>query len=259
MTDPVPASPSPAVTRAFAILHAIAGAAQPLGPSALARHLGIAKSSISNLCRALEAEGALQRVDRGYVLGRTLAELGGAFLSEVDEVRNFYRTVNRAADQHPNTIQLATLTNGLEVVYLARRDGSQPVRLASEIGRRLPASCTAVGKALLAQLPVDELDALLADADPLPRPTRRSITTMEELRFELQRIRDRGYAIDDGEMADSVVCVGVALPMTVYRRQPMAVSLTLMQAVATQELIESSVNLLRDLAAELAGAPLPDR
>src|SRR6266545_4614066 len=72
-------------------------------------------------------------------LGRRLAELGGAYLATVDQVQEFYELADRLPVASEETTQMAVL-DGLEVTYVARHDGRQPIRLASEIGRRLPAS-----------------------------------------------------------------------------------------------------------------------
>src|SRR2546422_867304 len=79
--------------------------------------------------------------------------------------------------------------DGLEVPYLARHDGRQPVRHSSGVGRRLPAFSTATGKAALASLDDDELDRRLAGMTTLPQPTRHSHRTVDELRVDLEHIR----------------------------------------------------------------------
>ena len=141
---------APAVTRAAAILDLLAeNGSVPAGPSELARRLGLPKSSIANICAALVDTGLVRRVGTGFTLGRKLAELGGAYLTSVDLVQEFYEACNELAAGSEETVQLAVL-DGVEMTYLARHDGKQPVRLTSQIGRRLPASVTATGKAALA-------------------------------------------------------------------------------------------------------------
>src|SRR4051794_15303954 len=76
---------APAVTRAAAILEILAeDASSPLGPSELARRLGLPKSSIANICSALADAGLVRRIGTGFALGRKVAELGGAYLAAVD-------------------------------------------------------------------------------------------------------------------------------------------------------------------------------
>ena len=142
----------PAVTRAALILDVLAETAgEPVGPSELARRLALPKSSIANICGALADAGLVRRVGTGFALGRRLAELGGAYLATVDQVQEFYEASRQLEAGSEETVQFAVL-DGLEMTYLARHDGRQPVRLTSGIGRRLPASSTATGKAALASL-----------------------------------------------------------------------------------------------------------
>ena len=141
---------APAVTRAAVILDLLAeNGGVAAGPSELARRLGLPKSSIANICAALADAGLARRVGTGFALGRKLAELGGAYLASVDQVQEFYDACHELEVGSEETIQLAVL-DGIEMTYLARHDGRQPVRLTSQIGRRLPASVTATGKAALA-------------------------------------------------------------------------------------------------------------
>lgn len=247
----------PAVARAAAILEALALAnGQPLGPSELSRQLGIAKSSVANLCQALVDAGLAQRAGTGYRLGRRLAHLGAAYLATVDFVREFHDSLPEL-DGLPETLQLAILTDELEVVYLARRDGTSPVRLASEIGRNLPANCTATGKVMLASLPTEEVDRRLDGVTHLPGLTSRSITNPAKLRTELQRVRERGYAVDDEEVVDGVMCLAKAV-RTGSGDGPAAVSLTVLKASVTldhlEDLVERLDILVKELDSRLSGS-----
>jgi DNA-binding IclR family transcriptional regulator len=82
---------APAVTRAAAILDVLAESpAMPSGPSELGRRLGLPKSSIANILNAMAEAGLVRRSGSGFILGRKLAELGGAYLAAVDLVQEFY-------------------------------------------------------------------------------------------------------------------------------------------------------------------------
>ena len=147
----------------------------------------------------------------GYGLGRKVAELGGAYLASVDLVQEFYDASRELPAASDETIQLAVL-DGLEMTYLARHDGRQQVRLTSGIGRRLPATSTATGKAALAALDERELERRLADDHELPRLTVNSIATVDALRADVEAVRRRGHAIDDEETVEGVICFGVVIP-----------------------------------------------
>jgi IclR family transcriptional regulator, blcABC operon repressor len=243
---------SPAVTRAAAILDVLAeNGALALGPSELARRLVLPKSSIANICGALADVGLLRRVGTGFALGRRLAELGGAYLVAVDLVQEFYEACRRLPVGSEETVQLAVL-DGLEMTYLARHDGRQPVRLSSQIGRRLPATSTATGKAALASLDERELERRLAGVTTLPVSTSRSHKHVDALLADIVEVRQRGYAFDDEETIEGMVCYGIAVAGRQPGEGPHAASITLLKARATDERVPALLADLRSLADQLA-------
>ncbi|NYE47769.1 DNA-binding IclR family transcriptional regulator [Spinactinospora alkalitolerans] len=251
---------APAVTRAAAILDVLAEQrGQAVGLAELARRLGAAKSSVSNICNALVDSGLLRRTPEGFGLGRRLVGYAEAYLAGVDIVREFQDVCRSRGASVDETVQLAVLSEaGLEVVYLARRDGRRPVVLASQIGRPLPATTTATGKAMLAELSAPELAARLEGAAPLPRLTQRSITDAGELRRDLAAVRDRGYALDEGETVEGLLCLAATVPGTASRGQAAAVSFTGLAAGFSARRQEERAAELRALARELGarmGAP----
>lgn len=252
---------APAVTRAAAILDLLARmGGEAAGARELARLLSAPKSSIMNVCIALVETGLLRRTASGFALGPKLAELGGAYLTTVNEVQAFYETCPQLPVASEETIQLARL-DGLEMTYLAQHDGRHVTYLASEIGRRMPASCTATGKATLAQLDDAELKARFAGST-LPRLTPHSHRTFGSLLLDIQGVRQRGYAVDDEESTEGIVCLSVAVP----RRRPAdpsyAVSITILKArsdaARREELVADLVrlaNLLSNSGHSLGASP----
>jgi IclR family transcriptional regulator, blcABC operon repressor len=242
---------APAVTRAAAILDVLAeNPAVPTPLSDLARRLRLPKSSVANITGALVDAGLVLRVDSGFRLGRRLAELGGAYLATVDHVQEFSELADQMAIASEETMQMAVL-DGLEVTYVARHDGRQPIRLASDIGRRLPASCTALGKAALASLDPSVLAERLRGVETLPALTPNSHRRVADLLDDLDEVRRRGYAIDDEETAEGIVCLGVAIPRRAADA-PYAVSVTLLKARADDARREAVLADLRRLARLLA-------
>lgn len=265
MTGTPPSEPhslSPAVTRAGTILDLLAASREPMGVSVLARSLRLPKSSVANICATLVDSGLLRTVGGGYALGAKLAQLGSAYLAGVDQVTLFQTAVNRLTLGRRETAQLATLGDGLDVIYLARRDGTFPVRLVSAPGAVLPASCAATGKAMLASLAPGELAARLDCRRPFPRLTARSITSLRALRAELNQIRSQGYAVDREEVVEGVVCIAIAVPPARTDDPPLAVSFTLLapraQPVQLTRLADELKVVARDIASAL-GAPTVGR
>lgn len=243
---------APAVTRAAAILEQLARRdGTPAGPSELARELRLPKSSIANVLAALAEAGLVRRIGTGFALGRKLAELGGEYLATVDQVQEFYEVCRHLPAAAEETVQLAVL-DGLDMIYLARHDGTQPVRLTSGIGRRLPASCTATGKAALASLDRRELNRRLDGVTGLPRLTPHSHATVEALLADLEQVRARGYAEDDEETVEGVVCYAVPVPERRSGEGPFAASITLLKARAAPDRAPALVADLRWLSGQLA-------
>jgi DNA-binding IclR family transcriptional regulator len=116
------------------------------------------------------------------------------------------------------TVHLAIL-DCTEMLYVGKVDSSQSVHMHCIIGTRNPLYCTALGKAVLAFLPREERDALLDQITLMPR-TPYTITDKAVLADHLERVRARGYAIDDREVEESIRCVSA--PIFDHTGQPIA-------------------------------------
>ena len=245
-------SPAPAVTRAAAVLDLLSQPdIGPVGLADLSRQLGLPKSSIGNLCSALEDVGLVRRANGGYLLGSRLLELGSAYLRSIHELEDFHETCRSLRTVSQETVLFATL-DGVDTLYLARHDGEQPIRLASDVGRRLPAGCTALGKAMLATLEPDSVAERYRQLSTFPVLTANSNQNLTELLEDLERTRDRGYALDDEENTPGVMCVAVALSAADPNRPRRAVSATMLRARVTDSLRDLIVADLRQLAAHLS-------
>ncbi|MBC7518234.1 MAG: IclR family transcriptional regulator [Microbacteriaceae bacterium] len=241
-------SPVPAVLRATKILEVMARHNGPMSSSDIARETMLAKSSVSNLLATLQTAGMARQVSRGWVLGFRVLELGQSVLSSTDLISEFRRKVGMLDILREETALIGVL-DGLEVLYLARHNGNQPVRLAIDIGQRLPAVVTSLGKAMLASLPEDEMLDRLSTIREMPRLTNHSYRTMSELRGDLDDIRVRGYSIDDQQNTSGITCFGVAITGL---NQPTAVSSTMISHRATPQLRDRLILDLRSLARQLS-------
>ena len=243
---------APAVGRAVRVLGLLAEArGRPLGISDIARALGIAKSSMSNLLVALEEGRLVERTDAGYLLGRRTVELGGAYLATFDQVREFYKVCGESPVLNRELVQLAVLDR-TEVLYLARHEGRAPLRLSAGIGDRYPASLTAVGKALLARLTPAEVAVRFADPASRPRWTERSETSLEGLQRDLAGVRERGWSLDEGQVHPLVVGVAMAVPPRASGEQTFAVGVSMISSTPTDP--EPTDEHRRQVVDELASA-----
>jgi DNA-binding IclR family transcriptional regulator len=201
-------------------------------------------SSTASICNALEEERLVARRNGGYVLGLRTVELAQRCLADLDPLADFSDVISRYETLRHETVQLAML-DGFDMLYVARRDADQPLRIQSSVGKRLPVNCTAVGKASLALLPPEERVL----PKKLPALTSRSIVDPAELRAAIEESALRGYAIDDEETSDGVMCFGVArrhLGSEIY-----GVSVTLLKARVDADLERAIVRDLRDAADSL--------
>ncbi len=240
-------TPSPAAFRAIQVLETISRRSAPMTITEIAVAIPLAKSSVSNLLESLEAAGVVRRAQGGWTLDYKALEIGQAVLTSTDLVAEFRRLTGQQRFLARETTLLAVL-DGVDVLYVARHDGQQEIRLASDIGRRLPAVVTALGKAMLASLPDVELERRLATIETMPRPTSRSHRTVDELRRDLAACRARGYAIDDEQNTPGVTCFSVALSGA---RQPTAVSTTLLTQRVTPQHRERLIADLGTLSTSL--------
>jgi DNA-binding IclR family transcriptional regulator len=249
------ASPAPAVTRASAVLDALAASATGrLTLSDLARELDIPKSSTSNLLLALEEARLVSRQGQDFALGRKLVELGAAYLSRLDEVQEFYRYCEQAPTLSGETVRIAML-EGMNVIYLARYEGHPAVRLTSNIGDKMPVSLCAVGKVLIARLHDHDLAEKFPDDLELPVMTPKSLRTGAELKAQIRQIREQGYAFEDEESTTGVVCLAVAVPTRGAHGPSLGLSVTALKATYSPEQGAQMVKELQELAHSL-GNPM---
>ena len=197
----------PAVARAVRLLDALAAAREPMSLSTLTRTLALPKSTVHNLCLTLVQTGLLTRFENGtYHLGLHVMDLAHAFVARTDLTVEFVRVWESLALLPEETIILSVL-DGADVVYVACRNGSRPLGVNFRIGMRLPANCTASGKALLSSLSPQRVAELMRTAGFRPL-TRKSVASLGVLQRQLATSRARGFAVDDEETRDGMLCFG---------------------------------------------------
>lgn len=185
---------------------------RPMRLTEVARATALPVSTTHRLLGELTKWGFVDRVDGGYQLGTRLFELGAAVPRERhlrDAALPFMQDLYEVTH---GTIHLAVL-DGHHVLYLEKLSGHRAANAPSRIGGRVPATCTAVGKAQLAELGADAVDDIVTAG--LQRLTRYSITNPARLRAELDDARRHGYAVDREEAALGLGCVAA-----VVRRGP---------------------------------------
>jgi DNA-binding IclR family transcriptional regulator len=197
--------------RSLAIIDALANAREDASLAELAEKVKLHKSTVHRLTSILERHRLVERDTRSgrYRLGLRLFELGSIAMGRFNIRDRAHPHLEKLLYEVDETVHLCALDAG-EVLYLDKMEPSRSVRMASRIGRRNPAHCTSVGKAIMAFLPESETDDILRQHG-LKRLTPKTITTPAELKAELKTIRDRGYSIDNEENEEGVRCIGAAV------------------------------------------------
>ena len=132
--------------------------------------------------------------------------IGQRAITETNLVESALDIMRELRDQVVDTVLIGVREGG-EVVVLDEAVGSRMFCFVSKLGYRVPAYCSAPGKAMLAFLPEKERDAVLAAAK-LVRFNERTITGKEALRRELAAVAAKGYAFDNAEQFEGVYCLG---------------------------------------------------
>ncbi len=233
------------VERTFELLELLADAGGEVALSQLAESSGLPLPTIHRIMRTLLTGGYVrQQPSRRYSLGPKLIRLGETAGRSLGAwARPYLADITDAVGETSNM----AILDGDQVVYVAQVPSPHAMRMFTEVGRQVDAHCTAVGKAMLAQWPVEEVDRLLSRSGMRPR-TERTITDLPTFRAELASIRDTGYAVDDGEQELGVRCVAVAVP-----RSASAISISGPQTRMSLIALDEVVALLRATAVRLAG------
>jgi len=234
---------SQSVIRAARIIDAIA--ADPRTVAELAEAFGLHRSTMFRELQGLEEVGWVRRLGSGrYTLGTRLAALSKEALDSLDLREVGAEHVRRLQRRTGNTVHLAALMDR-SIVYVDKAEDESGVRMYSRIGKAVIPYCSAVGKAILANLDVGGRDAVLAGVT-WQRYTDHTITTRDALDRELALVAARGWAVDDREFEPYVNCIAVPI------RSPLgvvgAISVTAVRMVADLDRLRTHLPALRETA-----------
>jgi len=178
--------------------------------SDLAREQALSKAATYAILQTLLAHGFVADLGSGtgrrYRLGLSLARLGDLAVANIALVDAALPVLRELTAELGLTSRVAILDDGYAVV-VGRVDAPGAVRFDAALGRRELPHCSAVGKALLAVLPMEDAKAILSRGE-LPVRTPHTITDLPRLMAELSLSVRRGYAVDDEEDTEGVACVG---------------------------------------------------
>jgi DNA-binding IclR family transcriptional regulator len=213
------------IGKACDVLDQVAAFARPVRFGELLEHSDFPKATLYRFLQSLTNQGMLSYdPDRQtYAPGLRLVRLAHAAWTQsslAPIARPFLDALSRETGE---TVHLAQLDSG-QVLYVDKRNATQPVEMYSQAGKVGPAYCTGVGKAMMAHLEPDQLAKALSQQS-FHRFTDKTLASEQLLRADLVAIRERGYAVDDEEHEPGIICVACPV-LTEGGRMLGAISIT---------------------------------
>ena len=198
------------IARAGAILRVLGQNSDGLTIRQISHLIGVPRSTVQRIVQALDNENLVisASATSGARLGPALIALA-ALTRQFDIAKIAHPIMTQLARELGETISLAVLDNKKAVV-VDQIPGVHALRAVSALGNSLPLHCSASGKALLAMLPDEELDAFRGRVS-FPAMTRNSIRNWSELARELQWVRQHGFAFDREEHQNGICAVGTVI------------------------------------------------
>ncbi len=240
--------------RALAVLQLLARHGRPMPTMTIARACGIPKSSTHHLLNVMRERNFVSYWEdrRAWTLGVAALEIGSAYMRSGPLHLQGRRHLAQLTEQLNDTSHLAVL-HGTEVIYVDKQEPSGlGIRLVTEVGSRLPAHLTAVGRAMLARLPGDQLQLIYAAYD-FPTRTGNGPRSLAELRRDLEQVRHQGFALDLGMITPGITCV--AAPVLGGDGAPVAaIGISFVGAQKTGEQLQAAAGLVRVASVELSAA-----
>jgi DNA-binding IclR family transcriptional regulator len=184
----------------------------------LSRETRLNKNTVFRVLYTLAEHGYVVKRGHEYELGNKLAELGASRLRRGDLLAVAGPQLDQLRTRFGETVNLGVLDGGA-IRYVDVRESHHRFRLAERIGGSDYLHCTALGKAMLAFLPFDEVRQLVKEQG-MPRQTDLTITTVAAFKAELARVQEQGYALDAEESMAGAFCV--AAPILDGRGRPVA-------------------------------------
>src|SRR5699024_9013513 len=150
-----------------------------------------------------------KEVDQSYSLGSKLGYLSAQYIQQYDLVEYFDREAEKSVKQVQETIQLSIL-EGNDIIYIAKKEGMQKVRIATSPGMRAPAHSTAMGKVLLSALSKEELVESYKNK-AFEKVTNSTVDNLECLIEQTQSLKENGYVIEEEEAVKGFTCIAAPI------------------------------------------------
>ncbi|MDL2264312.1 IclR family transcriptional regulator [Synergistaceae bacterium OttesenSCG-928-I11] len=237
--------------RALDIIEYLSAERQPRGPTDIAAATDLNKTTVYRLLSSLQQRGYIEKNETNgtYRIGVKLVEVASNHINNL-ELQTEARPYLYEMQSELGLIVHLGILDKHEVVYVEKMDINPNLRRYAQIGARVPAQCSSLGKCLLSGLSSDELAHAMRDCR-FPKYTDRTITSLHELKRYLQKVRQQGWAIDDEEYTSGQRCIGA--PIYDYRGDIIAaISASGPTSLLTDERIPDTVRSVTKTATEIS-------
>lgn len=199
------------VDRALSIMEVLSDYSEGLGITEISSRINLHKSTVHRLLATLIHMGYVVQdpISNKYQITLKLFELGNKRLESMD-LFTVAKPFLKELMAKTNEVIHLVIRDGNEIVYIDKVESNNTIRMVSRIGKRSPMYCTAVGKAILAQLPEEEAKKVWNNTN-IVEFTKYTITEWDHMKKELSLIRQNGYAVDEQENELGVRCVGAVI------------------------------------------------
>lgn len=196
------------VDRALTILEVLSSHNDGLGITDISNKIDLHKSTVHRLLGTLIYKGfVVQDLETNrYRVSLKLYELGAKRVDNA-QILNASRPYTQALMESLNEVVHLVIKDTNDIVYIDKVEADNTIRMASSIGKRSPFYCTSVGKAMLAFMPVEEVNRIWNNSN-VEKLTYNTIVDFDEFKEELKKIREKGYAVDEEENEIGVRCIG---------------------------------------------------
>ena len=200
-----------AVGNALKVLTLLGERQDPASLSSIARNIDLHKSSVHRLLQTMKEYEFVQQDPKSkkYRIGLKFFEIANTLDREMDIRQQARPFLESLRDEVNETIHLGIIQDH-EVVYLDKMEPDRALRMYSAVGKRAPMHATGIGKAVLAHFSDKELDWYIENKG-LSKYTEKTITDLSDLNSELEKIRELGYALDNREHEEEIVCVAAPI------------------------------------------------
>lgn len=199
------------VDRSLSILEVLSDYENGLGITEISNKVNLHKSTVHRLLATLIYKGYVQQNEENnnYELTLKLFELGNKKVEKMNIVTASKPYLQEMMSKTNEVVHLV-IREGTEIVYIAKVESQNVIRMHSRIGMRKPVYCTAVGKSMLAYMPEDEIEKIWRNSD-IKKSTEDTIIDFEKFKENLKLVKQRGYATDEQENEIGIRCVAVSI------------------------------------------------